>query len=108
MTFEEKRELHKAISQMLADAGINQATLKEMAQEEVSKKAESAVQQEIQKMDAEINGNSIAKMLRNKINNFLDGYDAIGSINFRNIVKEELSKRIICIKAEKVESDGQN
>jgi hypothetical protein len=107
MTFEEKRELYKAISQMLADAGINQTTLKEMAQQEVSKKAEKAVLQEIQKMDAEINGNSIAKMLRSKINNFLDGYDTIGSISLRNIVKEELSKRIICIKAEKVANDDE-
>ena len=108
MTLEEKRELHKAISQMLADAGINQTTLKEMAQQEVSKKAERAVQQEIQKMDAEINGNSIANMLRKKVNNFLDGYDALGNFSLRNIVKEELSKRIICVKAEKVANDGQN
>lgn len=107
MTFEEKRELHKAISQMLADAGINQTTLAEMAQHEISNKAERAVQQEIQKMDAEINGNSIAKMLRNKINNFLDGYDTLGSIRLRDIVREELSKRIICIKAEKVTNDNE-
>ena len=96
MTLEEKRELHKAISQ------------REMAQQEVSNKAERAVQQEIQKMDAEINGNSIASMLRKKINSFLDGYDTMGNISLRNIVKEELSKRIICIKAEKVANDGQN
>lgn len=107
MTLEEKRELHKAISQMLADTGINQTTLKEMAQQEISNKAERAVQQEIQRMDAEINGNSIAKMLRNKINNFLDGYDTLGSIRLRDIVREELSKRIICIKAERVANNDQ-
>ena len=71
MTIEERRELHKAISKMLADAGINQTTLAEMAQQEVSNKAERAVQQEIQKMDAKIGGNSIASLLHKKVNNFL-------------------------------------
>jgi len=47
MTLEEKRELHKAISQILADAGINQTTLKEMVQEEISHKVERSVEQVI-------------------------------------------------------------
>lgn len=43
MTYEEKRELRLQISQMLADAGINQSTLKEMVKQEISNKVERIV-----------------------------------------------------------------
>lgn len=43
MTYEEKRELRLQISQMLADAGINQCTLKEMVKQEISNKVERAI-----------------------------------------------------------------
>ena len=49
MTYEEKRELRLQISQLLADAGLNQETLKEMAREELEKKSERAIEQVVEK-----------------------------------------------------------
>ena len=43
MTLEEKRALHLEISQLLADANINQNTIKEMVEEAISKKVERAI-----------------------------------------------------------------
>lgn len=45
MTYDEKRELRLQISQLLADANINQTTLREMVREEISNKTERAIQQ---------------------------------------------------------------
>ena len=38
MTYEEKRELRLQISQLLADAGLNQKTIKDIVNEEVRSK----------------------------------------------------------------------
>ena len=35
MTYEEKRELRLQISQLLADAGLNQKTIKDIVEEEI-------------------------------------------------------------------------
>ena len=43
MTLEEKRQLHIEISQLLADAGINRQTLKEMVKDEMNKKIDQAI-----------------------------------------------------------------
>ena len=43
MTLEEKRQLHIEISQMLSDAGINQSTLKEMIEKQLSAKIDRAI-----------------------------------------------------------------
>ena len=43
MTYEEKRELRLQISQLLADAGINRQTLKEMVKDEMNKKIDQAI-----------------------------------------------------------------
>ena len=38
MTYEEKRELRLQISQLLADAGLNQKAIKEIVEEEIRNK----------------------------------------------------------------------
>ena len=43
MTLEEKRALHIEISQLLADANINQNTIKQMVEEAINKKVEKAI-----------------------------------------------------------------
>lgn len=45
MNYEEKTELRRQISQMLADAGINQTTLREMVQDSIDKKVARTVEQ---------------------------------------------------------------
>jgi len=45
MNYEEKRELRLQISQLIADAGLNQETLKQMVRDEISKKTDRAIEQ---------------------------------------------------------------
>lgn len=52
MTPEEKRAIHIEISQMLADAGINQATLRELVLGAINQKVEKAIEQAIKSLDS--------------------------------------------------------
>ena len=45
MTYEEKRELRLQISQLLADAGLNQKAIKDMVETEVRNKVDRAIEQ---------------------------------------------------------------
>lgn len=80
MTYEEKRELRLQISQLLADAGINQESLKELAREELEKKSERAIKQVVEKRVKEI----LPTMLRREIQS-----------NLYSAVKGEIQNRII-------------
>lgn len=80
MTYEEKRELRLQISQLLADAGINQESLKELAREELEKKSERAIKQVVENRVKEI----LPTMLKREIQSSL--YFA---------VKGEIKNRII-------------
>ena len=53
MTYEEKRELRLQISQMLADAGINQAVLKDMVAQTINARVERAVDQCMKRLNSE-------------------------------------------------------
>ena len=52
MTYEEKRELRLQISQLLADAGLNQKTIKDMVEEEIKNKVERAVDQGLKSLNS--------------------------------------------------------
>ena len=78
MTYEEKRELRLQISQLLADAGLNQGILKEMVEKEIQNKVDRAVQQIVEPM----------------VNQFFDNKYIIGNCAERAI-KEELKNRVI-------------
>ena len=43
MTYQEKRELRLQISQLLADAGLNQKAIKDMVETEVKNKVDRAI-----------------------------------------------------------------
>lgn len=45
MEYEEKRELRLQISQLLADAGLNQKAIKDMVETEVRNKVDRAIEQ---------------------------------------------------------------
>lgn len=78
MTYEEKRELRLQISQLLADAGLNQQALKEMVEKEVQNKVGRAVEQVVEPM----------------VNQFFSNRYIIGNCAERAI-KEELKNRVI-------------
>ena len=93
MTYEEKRELRLQISQLLADAGLNQKTIKDIVNEEIHNKVDRAVDQALKSLDAETsNGNYI----KTRISEFL-GNTYINQRAFSDAVKEELKNRVIQI-----------
>ena len=53
MNYDEKRELRLQISQLLADAGLNQAVIKEMVEKEIKNKVDKAVDQTIASLNAQ-------------------------------------------------------
>lgn len=94
MTYEEKRELRLQISQLLADAGLNQAAIKELVKKEISDKVERAVEQAIKSLDAQsVSGNYVGDRIVKLLNTHA----------FQSAVKEELKNRIIEIKLRDVE-----
>ena len=93
MTYEEKRELRLQISQMLADAGLNQKVIKDMVHEEIKNKVERAVDQVIKSLNAECySGDYIGENIRSMLHNTYINKDA-----FDRVVKQELSNRIVKI-----------
>ena len=80
MTYEEKRELRLQISQLLADADINQTTLKEMAREELEKKTERAIKEVVESRVKEI----LPTILKREIQS-----------NLYSAVRGEIQNRII-------------
>ena len=90
MTYEEKRELRLQISQLLADAGLNQETLKEMAKEELEKKSERAIKQVVENRVKDM----MPSMLRREI-----------QANIYTAVKGELQNRIIQVVLKDVKSE---
>lgn len=91
MTYEEKRELRLQISQLLADAGLNQATVKQVVEEEIRNKVDRAIEQVIKSLDAQCSsGNYVEGRIRNLLNNTY-----INQRAFDNVVKEELKNRVI-------------
>ncbi len=103
MNYEEKRALHVEISQMLADAGLNQGEIKRIVEEEIKNKVERAVEQVIKRLNTETSsgdyfGEEISRLLRNTY--FNNGA-------FERVMKEELKNRIIQIVLKNVEvADG--
>jgi len=93
MNYEEKRALHVEISQMLADAGLNQGEIKRIVEEEIKNKVERAVEQVIKKLNS---GTSSGDYFDEQIKRLLrNTYFNNGA--FRNAVKEELNDRVIYV-----------
>ena len=88
MTYEEKRELRLQISQLLADAGLNQKAIKDMVKTEIKNKVDRAIEQCIKRLDAECSSNDYIKDSIDKyINSVLTGY------YIKNEVGEALKKQ---------------
>lgn len=92
MTYEEKRELRLQISQLLADAGLNQGRIKEIVNEEIKNKVERAVDQAMNNLNAQC---SSGNYLEDRVKSYLSSANTNYYIN--QMVKEEIKNRVIQI-----------
>ena len=98
MNYEEKRELRLQISQLLADAGLNQNAIKEMVNKEISDKVERAVDQCLKNLNAQCPS---GYYLKDRINNIFSSTNM--NYHISTIVKEELKNRMIQVVMKDVE-----
>ena len=97
MNYEEKRQVHLAISQLLADAGLNQHTIREMVEKEVNNKVNREVKNEIQNLNEQsYSGHYIEERIQERITNDYATRNIIEAS-----VKEELKNRIIKVVLDK-------
>lgn len=100
MTYEEKRELRLQISQLLADAGLNQGAIKEIVEEEIRNKVQRALDQTIKSLNAQSSsGDYFDETIRSLLQR-----SYITQSAFDRAVKHELENRIIQIKVKDVET----
>ena len=92
MTYEEKRELRLQISQLLADAGLNQNVIKEMVETEIKNKTDRAIEQCIKSLNSEC---SSGNFIRERISSYLGSY--LVSSDIKWAVKEELKNKVISV-----------
>lgn len=91
MTYEEKRELRLQISQLLADAGLNQKTIKDIVEEEIKNKVERAIDQCLKSLNSECySGDYVSERISYLLNNTYLNQQA-----FDRVVKEELKNKVI-------------
>ena len=91
MTYEEKRELRLQISQLLADAGLNQKAIKDMVEKEIENKIQRAVDQCLESLNDKCDsGDYISERIIRLVNNIYISENAI-----ERIVKEELKNKVI-------------
>ena len=92
MTYEEKRELRLQISQLLADAGLNQNVIKEMVETEIKNKTDRAIEQCIKSLNSECSsGNYFKERISKHVSSWFF------NDNIRSAVKEELKNRVISV-----------
>ena len=90
MTYEEKRELRLQISQLLADAGLNQHKIKEIVEEEIRNKVSRAVDQGLQHLNSQCSSGDFIK-------EHVDHIFGSANMNYHisQMIKEELKNRVI-------------
>ena len=81
MTYEEKRELRLQISQLLADAGLNQKAIKDMVETEIKNKVDRAIEQ------------CTNSIITERVDKYFSSYAF--SKYFDKAVKEELKNKVI-------------
>lgn len=92
MTYEEKRELRLQISQLLADAGLNQKVIKDMVETEIKNKVNRAAEQTIKSLNSEC---SSGNYFQDRVVKYVNSY--MMSTDVRKAVREELSNKVINI-----------
>lgn len=92
MTYEEKRELRLQISQLLADAGLNQKAIKDIVEEEIRNKVNRAVDQGLQHLNIQCSSGDFIK-------EHVDHIFGSANMNYHisQMIREELKNRVIQI-----------
>lgn len=104
MTYEEKRELRLQISQLLADAGLNQKAIKDIVEEEIRHKVDRAISQCLKSLDAQCSsGHYVEERISKLLNNTYLNQRA-----FDNVVKEELKNKVFQIVLKDCEQGDSN
>lgn len=101
MNYEEKRELRLQISQLLADAGLNQKVIKDMVENEIRNKVDKATNQALSSLNSQCDSGDYCKERITQLlqNTYLNQYA------FDRVVKEELKNRIIKVVLSNVEKE---
>ena len=81
MTYEEKRELRLQISQLLADAGLNQSVIKDMVETEIRNKVDHAIEQ------------CSNDIVTERVDKYFSSYTF--SKYFEKAVKDELKNKVV-------------
>ena len=102
MTYEEKRELRLQISQLLADAGLNQKVIKDMVETEIKNKVDRAVEQCMNSLNSECRSGNYIK---ERIEAYIGSYGV--RMDMAKAIKEELSSRIIQVVLKDCEAELQ-
>jgi len=102
MTYEEKRELRLQISQLLADAGLNQKVIKDMVETEIKNKVDRAIEQCINSLNSECSSGNYMKDLVIK---YTGSY--FGTRRVEEAVKEELKNKVIQVVLKDCESNDE-
>ena len=99
MMLEEKRELRLQISQLLADAGLNQKRIKEIVEEEIRHKVDRAVDQGLKRLNSQCRTGDFIK-------EHVDEIFGSANMNYHisQMIKEELKNRIIQVVLKDVEN----
>jgi len=92
VTYEEKRELRLQISQLLADAGLNQKVIKDMVETEIKNKVDRAIEQCLKSLNSQCYSGNYVK---ERINSYLSGYSVKDDID--KAVRDTLKDKIINI-----------
>ena len=90
MTYEEKRELRLQISQLLADAGLNQKVIKDMVETEIKNKVGRAIEQAINSLNSECSSGNFVKQ---RIDSYLGSYAV--RMDMDKAVRDELKNNLI-------------
>lgn len=101
MTYEEKRELRLQISQLLADAGLNQKTIKDIVEQEIKNKVDRAIDQVLNSLNSECySGNYVKEQVIKQIESVY-----ITQKYIKEAIKDEMKNRIFKVTFTNMEQD---
>lgn len=90
---EEKRELRLQISQLLADAGLNQKTIKDVVEKEITNKVERAIEQTFKHLDAQTSsGSYVGEWVQDYLK-----YNFSLRDELKKQIKSEISNKVITV-----------
>ena len=104
MNYEEKRELRLQISQLLADAGLNQGTIKEIVEQEIRNKVGRAIEQVFISLNTQCSSGDYVKERIEWL--FRNVY--VNQSAFDRVVKDELKNKVIKVVLKDCELSGED